>query len=92
LTTLLQVLHTDANFEHVDALANKAKHSSIVRPMLNEDFTGVRTNRLELQFAGFSRKGKFYPQISIANVLSPAYAKASQTLVDVGNELKRLLT
>jgi hypothetical protein len=90
--SLLKALKDDAQFMHVDALSNKAKHSSIVRPVLSEDLTGMRDERLEVQFQEFERKGVKYPQGSIADVLGPAYSLASQTVVDVGKEMLKLLS
>ncbi len=92
IESLLKALKADPCFKHVDALSNKAKHSSIVRPVLNEDFTGSRDERVEVQFQEFERKGVTYSQGSIADVLGPAYNLASQTVVDAGNELVEALT
>lgn len=89
---MLKDLKADASFKHVDALSNKAKHSSIVRPVLNEDFTGLRDERFEVLFQEFERKGLKYPQGSIADVLGPAYNLASRTVVDVGKEIIKVLT
>lgn len=90
--SLLRTLRSDTGFAHVEALSNKAKHSSIVQPVLNEDFTGLRAERVEMQFESFERKGVTYPQGSIADVLRPGYDLASQTTVDVGRELIKVLT
>lgn len=92
IVSLMKALKADAGFKHVDALSNKAKHSSIVRPVLSEDFTGSRDERVEVQFQDFERKGVTYPGASIADVLGPAYNLASKTMVDVGNELIQVLT
>lgn len=89
---MLKDLKADASFKHVDALSNKAKHSSIVRPVLNEDFTDLREERLEVRFQKFERKSLKYPQGSIADVLGPAYNHASQTVVGVGKEMIKVLT
>lgn len=92
ILTLMKNLKADAGFKHVDALSNKAKHSSIVRPVLSEDFTVVRDERLEVKFQTFERKGVTYPEGSIADVLGPGYTIAAQTMIDVGNELIQVLT
>lgn len=91
IVSLMTTLKADASFKHVDALCNKAKHSSIVRPVLSEDFTGTRDERVEVQFQEFERKGTSYPAGSIGDVLRPAYDLASRTMIDVGNELTRVL-
>lgn len=91
IVSLMTTLKANAGFKHVDALSNKAKHSSIVRPVLNEDFTGTRNERVEIQFLEFERKGATYPGGSIGDILRPAYDIASQTMIDVGNELTRAL-
>lgn len=92
IESMLRGLMADAGFKHVNALSNKAKHSSIVQPVLNEDFTGLRDKRLEVQFQEFERRGVRYPQGSIADVLGPAYNLASKTVVDVGKEMIKVLT
>jgi hypothetical protein len=89
---MLKALKANASFQRVEALSNKAKHSSIVRPVLNEDLTGERSERLEIRFESFERKGVSYPQAVIEDVLAPAYDLASRTTVDVGNELTKILT
>jgi hypothetical protein len=89
---LLKSLKAHRCFAHVDALCNMAKHSGIVRTSLNEDFTGMRTERIQIYFKGFMRSEVSYPATPITDVLAPAFAHASAVTVNLGNELKRVLT
>ena len=88
---LLEGLHANTAFKQIDALSNKAKHSSIVRPLLNEDLTGGRIDRFEVRFEAFERRGCVTDSMLIDDVLAPAYDFASETVVNTGNELHRLL-
>lgn len=87
----LEVLTTDRAFVHVAALTNKAKHSNIVKSLLNEDMTGQRAVKHEIRFDAFERKDVSYPQATLDDVLAPAYAVASKAIVDIGNGLTKVL-
>lgn len=89
---LLNKLRTHPSFQHVDALSNKAKHSGMIRPTMNEDWTGTRAERIQIHFEGFMRKSTRYPSVAIIDVLGPAYEQVSKVTVDLGNELTQLLT
>jgi len=72
----------DSCYKNVAALANKSKHQSIVKPVLNEDFTGSRAQRHEFRFSAFQYGGMDFPEATLASVLDPAYELASRTIVD----------
>jgi hypothetical protein len=74
----------------VAALSNMAKHRGIVRPSLNEDWTGTRKERHEIRFSAFEYSGKLFNETNISNVLSPAFERASRSTVDTGAEINRL--
>ncbi len=80
----LETLVADAAFAHVDALSNKAKHSSLVKAALNEDMTGERERRHEIRFQAFRRKGADYPEAEVEGALAPAYRAASEATIGVG--------
>ncbi|MFM2448941.1 MAG: hypothetical protein RIS44_1391 [Pseudomonadota bacterium] len=87
----LEALVNAPSFVHIDALSNQAKHSQIVRVLANEDHTGQRINRIELRFESFVRKRKRFQEVEVVGVLGPAYELASRTMVDVGNQLTKVL-
>jgi hypothetical protein len=91
IKTSMDAMARDAAFVHVDALSNRAKHSSLVKATLNEDMTGARDERHEIRFQAFRRKKVDYPESRIGDVLGPAYDAASNAIVGVGNQLIAVL-
>jgi len=89
--SMIRRILDDAAFRHVDALSNQAKHRSVVPIGLNEDATGTREPRFELRFSAFRRDGEVFAEAEVGTLLSRAYDSVSHGLVDVGNELTRLL-
>lgn len=87
IATLIGELCIDANYKHVAALANKSKHQALVRPVLNEDWTGNREQRHEIRFSAFKIGENEYPEVALATLLMPAYNLASRITIDVGNAL-----
>jgi hypothetical protein len=81
----IDAMVADASYVHVDALSNKAKHSSLVDKTLTEDLAGERPDRHEIRFRVFVRKGVEYRERKFEDVLRPAYAIASSTVVEVGH-------
>lgn len=92
LSALLKELESNGAFKHVAALANRSKHQSVVKPMLNEDWTGERKDRHQIRVPVFRHGRTTYPEAELKSVLEPAYAIASITIVQAGNELHRLLS
>lgn len=91
ITETLSAFCCDQNYKHVAALANKSKHQSIVRPLLNEDLTGLRTPRHEFRFSAFSYDKKSFPEVPVLPVLESVYELASRTMLKVGHMLNDLL-
>ena len=91
IADLLSTLITDSAYRHVAALANRSKHQGLVRPLLNEDWTGERMDRHQLRFASFDHDSRRYPECELSSVLEPAYNLASTTTVDIGNRVNELL-
>lgn len=91
LATVLVRFTDNASFRHLAALSNMAKHQSIIKPSLNEDLTGKRKDQFEVRFSSFVHGEESYPEVTVAAVIEPAYHLASQAVVDIGNEINRLL-
>ena len=91
LADALRSLVADGQARHLAALANHSKHRSIVQPMLNEDWTGERENRHEIRFAPFTYSEVPYPEIAVAALLEPEYARSSQVTIKAGEKLNQVL-
>jgi hypothetical protein len=91
LATALAELSEDPTFRHVAALANRAKHRSLVKPLLNEDLTGERSSRHEIRIASFDYNGTTFPESPLQVTLEPAYELASRLVVGVGRRMNAYL-
>lgn len=91
IAELLAELSVNPDYKHVAALANKSKHQALVKPVLNEDWSGTRQQRHEVRFAAFEHGGRPFPEVEIGSLLEPAYNLASRLTVDVGNRLNDAL-
>lgn len=60
-------------FRHVAALSNHSKHRGLIKPLLNEDWTGTRERPHELRFEAFTYNDVPYITTEITRVLGPAY-------------------
>lgn len=87
----LDRLTKNEHFKHIKAMANQAKHRGLLKPVLSEDWSGQRERPYEFRFIGFNCDGQFYPELEITSVIVPAFALASETVVNVGNQLNKLL-
>lgn len=90
--TALAALSDDDTFRHVAALANRAKHRSLVKPLLNEDLTGERSNRHEIRIAAFDYNGRSFSESPLQATLEPAYELASRLVVDAGRRMNAYLS
>jgi hypothetical protein len=91
LRDLLTEFFKGGSFVHLSALANQAKHRSIVFPSLSEDWTGERKEPHLVIFPAFSYEGVYYPQISADNFLKAEYERCSGLVVNIGRSLNALL-
>lgn len=91
IADLMKTLLSDSSYKHVSALANHSKHQGLIKPILNEDWTGERAQRHELRFAAFEHDGNSFPERELTSLLEPAYNLASRTVVDVGNQINSIL-
>jgi hypothetical protein len=71
----LQTLHDlfaeffqGGDFAHLNALANTAKHRSIVRASLNEDQTGTRAARHLVMLEAVEYDGRSYPAVAVTDL------------------------
>ncbi len=88
---LLEGLVLGGSFKHLAALANQAKHRSIVFPTLSEDWTGEREERHAVVFPSFAYEGVVYPQVAVRDLLEPEYERSSRAVVETGQVLNALL-
>ncbi len=88
---LLGDFNSGGHFDHLSALSNISKHRSILRPSLDEDWTGARLERHMLRIPSFSRLQKHYPEVTVKEFLEPEYNRCSKLVVDVGNALNTFL-
>lgn len=91
ITSLLNSLVSAATFTHLSALANQAKHRSIVFPSLNEDLTGTREKRHMVIFPTFAYEESRYPQVFADDFIAAEYERSSQCVINIGIELNALL-
>ena len=91
ITSILDSLVRTATFAHLAALANQAKHRSIVFPTMSEDLTGTREKRHIVEFPAFADEDIQYPQIFADDFLAAEYERSSQCVVNTGNELNNVL-
>lgn len=91
VTFILESLVNAETFSHLAALANQAKHRSIVFPSLNEDLTGIREKRHMVVFPAFVYDDHQYPQIFADDLLSVEYERSSQSVIRTGIELNAVL-
>lgn len=91
INALLNELASGGNFAHLSALTNISKHRSIIRPSLNEDWTGAAPERHTLKFGSFSYANKLYPEVAVKDFLKPEYYRCSKLVVDIGNTLNAFL-
>lgn len=87
----LESLVSTATFAHLNALANQAKHRSIVSPSLNEDLTGTREKRHMVMFPAFVYEDSRYPQVFADDFIAAEYERSSQCVINTGIELNAVL-
>lgn len=84
-------MQSDPSYNIISALANKSKHQSIVKPLLNEDWTGSRPQRHEFRFSAFKYAGREIPEKTFNSVLEPAFELSNRTVIEIGNFLNEIL-
>jgi len=87
LGELLAEMRSGDSWQHLAALSNMSKHRSLVRTTFNEDWTGTRVRKRELQFMFFEKGGKRFPSIAVVDLLESESDRLSIQVIKVGNEL-----
>jgi len=91
LGEMLRDLRAADTAKHVAALANSAKHRSIIEATISEDLTGTRAKRQELQFSQFNYRKKTFPAIAVTDILEKEYERVNRLTVNMGKVLQELL-
>lgn len=79
------------NFKHISALSNHGKHRSIIRPSLNEDWTGTAEQRHTLKIPSFVYAEQTYPEVTVNEFLATEHERFAQRVVHAGNALNAYL-
>lgn len=76
---------------HLSALANRAKHISVVLPSFSEDWTGLRAERHAVLLAGFEHRGAVYPEVIAKAFLQSELSRVTKLFTEAGIELNLML-
>jgi len=79
------------SYRHLSALANQAKHYSVVFPALSSDLTGERAAQYMLAFPSFTVRGKSFPQVFAREFLPKVYEQLSKAVVNTGHAIDATL-
>lgn len=91
LCMLFRDVTTGGYYEHLDALTNTSKHRSIVRPELNEDFTGKREDKWILFLESFWYEENLFEKIDAREFMRNEHDRIQPLTVDIGKELNEVL-
>jgi len=91
LGRLLTEVSTGGTSAHLAAIANKAKHRSVVFPALNEDWSGERAKRHAVVFEAFEYEGNHYPQVFADEFLEAEYNRVSPLVNAAGHAMSAVL-
>lgn len=92
LRGLLSSMCSGPGFARLDGLSNMAKHRSIVRPSLNEDWTGKRAEKYMLPFEDFTYEGQDFASVDVREFVRQEHDRMQHLMVDIGVELNAVLT
>lgn len=88
---LLTELANGGGFPHLSALANHSKHRSIIFPSMNEDWTGLRTERHSVMFSAFEYDGRSFVRVSAKEFLVSESDRCSRLVIQTGHALNIVL-
>jgi len=91
LCILFREITTGDDYEYLKALTNTSKHRSIVRPELNEDFTGRRKEKWILFLEPFWYEGKLFEKTNVHEFMRKEHDRIQPLTVDIGVELNEVL-
>lgn len=80
------------HFKHLSALANMAKHQSIVFPSLTENWSNPNVPRHFLKFSSFRHDSNTYPEVVANDFLSAEFERCNMLAVETGCELNKALS
>ena len=78
-------------YKYLDALTNTSKHRSVVRPELNEDFTGKREEKWILFLEPFWYAGKLFEKTNAREFMQKEHDRIQPLTVNIGVELNEVL-
>lgn len=91
LSSVLLDVQAGTAWDHLAALSNSAKHRSLIRTSFNEDWTGTRARKRELQFTHFARAGTQYKPIAVLDLIEPEFDRLSLLVIRIGHVLNAAL-
>jgi hypothetical protein len=90
LRDLYASLFEEGGFKHLAAISNRSKHRSVVRPSLNEDYTGTK-DKVSLEFPGFNHGNDNYDPVPVREFTEREYYRCARLIVGIGNALNSVL-
>lgn len=78
-------------YKYLNALANTAKHRSIIRSELNEDFTGERRKKWILFLESFWYAGEFFDKADAEEFMQEEHDRILPLIINIGSELNAVL-
>ena len=82
---------TGDDYKYLCALTNTSKHRHIVRPELNEDFTGKREEKWILFLEPFSHAGELFKKTNAREFMQKEHDRIQPLTVNIGMELNEIL-
>lgn len=79
------------DYKYLCALSNTLKHRSVVRPALNEDFTGTRDEKWILFLDSFSYAGELFEKTNAREFMQKEHDRIQPLTVNIGVELNEVL-
>jgi hypothetical protein len=91
LAAPLKALQSGAGWKHLAAISNSSKHRSVVRASYNEDWTGTRAQRREIQFSEFRKGSSAFPSTGVKALLEPEYVRLMSKIIEAAHLLNEQL-
>lgn len=97
LAAHLAAIRGEGEFVHLSALANRAKHRSLMLPALSEDQTGKREKLHCIVFPGFShfsgrtQEPESYPEVDALEFLRNEFDRCAPLVISAGRNVNAIL-
>lgn len=91
LCRLFRDITTGDDYKYLNALTNTSKHRSIVRPELNEDFTGRREEKWILFLESFWYAGESFEKTNAREFMQKEHDRVQPLTVNIGVALNEVL-